>query len=392
MNTTVSYDVTNCTIIRDGAAEYGKTVKVRGGKIAAIENSPGGSGPSVTSYDAEGHWLVPGFVELHIHGCGDLSLEQETPAGQMLHRMCRALAERGVNTFLPTLQANEAAIARLGGELAGVGGGGAGELRERIPGLYIEGPFVHPDKRGGILEGHIAEPGPGLIRRLQDTARGTIKMMTIAPELPGADKLISVMDDEGIVPCFGHSSAGFSEGLKAAAEYLRGSGKSVHITHLFNAMSPISHKEPGLAMLPFLDRHVTFELNGDGVHIHPDMLRFCWRHLDRKRMVLISDAVVSAGEPPGEYAYFGKEVVSGEDGVRYRDSGVLIGSHLLLPRIAAVFAGITGAGPEEIIPLVTENPLRVLGREGAPADLILIDDDFRLIHNFHPYGRSAPAP
>jgi hypothetical protein len=115
MNTAVSYDVTNCTIIRGGAAEYGKTVKVRGGKIAAIENRPGGSGPSVTSYDAEGHWLVPGFVELHIHGCGDLSLEQETPAGQMLHRMCRALAERGVNTFLPTLQANEAAVARLGG-------------------------------------------------------------------------------------------------------------------------------------------------------------------------------------------------------------------------------------------------------------------------------------
>ena len=141
MNTAVSYDVTNCTIIRGGAAEYGKTVKVRGGKIAAIENSPGGSGPSVTSYDAEGHWLVPGFVELHIHGCGDLSLEQETPAGQMLHRMCRALAERGVNTFLPTLQANEAAVARLGANLQGLAAAGQGSCGNGFPACISKVPL-----------------------------------------------------------------------------------------------------------------------------------------------------------------------------------------------------------------------------------------------------------
>ncbi len=375
-----SYDVTNCRIIRGGKAEYGKTVKVRGGKIAAIENSSGedDSGGRSSVYDAKGNWLVPGFVELHIHGCGELSLEQEAEGGQILHRMCRALQEYGVNTFLPTLQCNETVLARLGAELTE-----NEALRERIPGLYIEGPFVHPDKRGGILEEHISPPNADRLKRLQDTARGTIKMMTIAPELPGADKLITVMEEEGIVPCFGHSTAAFSEGVTAAAVYHRGSGHKVHITHLFNAMSPISHKEPGLAMLPFMSEDVTFELNGDGVHIHPDMLRFCWKHLPRKGMVLVSDAVVSAGNPPGEYSYFGKDVVSGEEGVRYRENGILIGSHLLLPRIAAVFAGITGAGPEEIIPLVTENPRRIVGGEGAFADLILVDDDFRLIHNFY---------
>lgn len=397
MNKQDSYDVINCRIIRNGKPEVGKTVKVRDGKITAVADGAGAGGGEVSVHDAEGNWLVPGFVELHVHGCGDLSLEQEHPDGKMLRRMCTALSKYGVNTFLPTLQANEGAIVRLGKELTGKGGGDVRELRKRIPGLYVEGPFVHPEKRGGILEEHIEVPKAGRVRQLQDESRGTIKMMTIAPELPGADEIVREMEEEKIIPCFGHSAASAFEAGARAEKILRDTGRRVHITHLFNAMSPLSHREPGLSMLPFLYDGITFEVNGDGVHIHPDMLRLCWRHLRHDRMVLISDAVVSAGNPPGEYTYFGREVVSGDRGVRYKASDVLIGSRLLVSGIAAVFADVVGAGVAELVPLITDNPRRVLsgggggygGYEntgitvGAEADLVLIDDTFELIHNYN---------
>ena len=429
-----SYDIRNCSIIRNGKAEYGKTVKVRNGGISSIEDgreewvdltdtgaAVGGGQfdaeqlseeqlplsaarkrqtdtPGVKVYNAGGNWLLPGFVELHIHGCGNLSLEQSTADGSMLHRMCGALSEYGINTFLPTLQANEAALSRLGGELSG-NRGDARELQERIPGLYIEGPFVHPEKRGGILPEHIKKPDPGILKRMQEKAGGAIRLMTVAPELEGIDRIMDLMDDLGIIPCFGHSTASADRARAIADE------RYIHLTHLFNAMSPLSHRDPGLAMLPFLSNTVSFELNGDGVHVHPDMLRMCWRHLNREKMVLISDAVVSAGKPAGEYSYFGKRVVSGGNGVRYRDSGVLVGSHLLIPQVAAAFRKAVGADFSDIVPLLTKNPLSLLfsaggtqqdtGRGlltvGAPADLILVDENFQLLRNFHPYSRSLTA-
>lgn len=278
-------------------------------------------------------------------------------------------------------------------------------LRGRIPGLYIEGPFVNPDRRGGILEEFVHPPDTGRLERLQEIACGTIRFMTVAPELSGIDGVIDRMPNMGITPCFGHSAATVDQALEMmnrhdqnARKKAGGTDPGFHMTHLFNAMSGLSHKEPGPAMLPFLDADITYEINGDGVHVHPRMLELCWRNLDRHRMVLISDAVVSAGLPPGEHAYFGRPVVSGFTGVRYKENGTLVGSHLLVPQTADTFRRCVGASVPEVVPLITTNPISILRRGfdreiptsgmirvGSPADLIVIDDHFRCIRNFNTY-------
>ena len=149
-------------------------------------------------------------------------------------------------------------------------------------------------------------------------------------------------------------------------------------------MSPFSHKESGLAMLPFVDRRPFVELNADGVHVGAVALRACSRAIDPDRLVLISDAVVAAGLPHGDYAYYGMRIVSGDEGVRYADSKVLMGSNRLAPEVLRHWLEVTGAPVHEALRGLTLNPARLLGLEasrgaiapGMPADLVVWEGEF----------------
>jgi N-acetylglucosamine-6-phosphate deacetylase len=359
----------------------------------------------VPFYDVEGNYISPGLVELHIHGCGRYGFETAGPDD--VQKTASFLASRGVSLFVPTLQPDEKALASAGTALRAV-------QKKRnsseglppgmsAPGLYVEGPFINPRKRGGILPGLVHPPDPAFLKKLFASSDETILLMTVAPEVENAENLIPVMAENGIVPCFGHSDASVAEterfltALRQERRKRDGQKVRASITHLFNAMSPISHKRSGLAMVPFLggESELYVEINGDGVHLNDETLRFCYQNLDHDHIILISDAVISAGEAALQngkdpLTYFGKPVVSGRGGVRYRDSGTLIGSNRLIPDVVKHFMQVTGAPLCDAVRFATLNPCRLLSLEhrrgslepGKQADIVVFDAAMKVRQEF----------
>jgi N-acetylglucosamine-6-phosphate deacetylase len=396
------------------------TVVVREGVIRAVlpksekESLP----PDLPFIDVEGNYISPGLVELHIHGCGPYGFEALGPGE--LRKAAGFLASRGVSLFVPTIQPDQQAVSVLGAALRELLSDRNGSHEKwslppaaSAPGLYLEGPFINPEKRGGILPELVHHPDPALLNELYASSRNTILLMTVAPEVENIESLIPAMLEKGIVPCLGHSDASVAEteGFMTALRQDRQEGQkkqkkdgarrtgrpSISITHLFNAMAPISHKRSGLAMVPFVDsgRELFVEVNGDGIHLNADMLRFCYRNLDHDHILLISDAVISAGDAglqngEGALTYFGKPVDSDKEGVRYRESGTLIGSNRLIPDVVHHFVEATGAPLCDAVRFAALNPCRVLGLDhvrgslepGKLADIVVFDADMNVIREF----------
>jgi N-acetylglucosamine-6-phosphate deacetylase len=279
-----------------------------------------------------------------------------------------------VTTFLPTLLCKEAELEALAAAI-----GEAGISDSELPGIYVEGPFVNPVRRGGIGADTIREPNSAYLGKLINLTKGRLKFMTVAPELPGAREIIARLQAVGVLPCLGHSDC--------VLERISLPDGRFSITHLFNAMSPFSHKDSGLAMLPFLDRRPYVELNGDGVHVNEAALRVCAAAIDPDRLMLISDAVIAAGMPYGEYSYYGTKIVSGRDGVRYADSGTLMGSNRLVPDVLRNWLAVTGSSVENAVRMLSLTPAQALGideRRGAiapglEAALVVWDGDFESV-------------
>ncbi len=322
--------------------------------------------------DAQNNYVSPGFFDTHIHGAGNAVFEM--PGNDSFAGIGNILLENGITSFLPTILCNEdyikALVININSNL---------ELKKRIRGIYIEGPFVNPDKKGGINPDYIRKPDVDYLKKIIDLSDGLLKMMTIAPELEGIDNIVDHLTDSDIVPSFGHSTATLDVALSK--------GKVKNITHLFNAMSGIFHKNPGLAALPFVNRDIFTEVNGDGIHIDPQIIKMCYENLNRDKLIFITDAVISAGLPYGDYFYdTDKPVISSERGVRYKKNDVLIGSASLIPDILRNLKNITNADIHELIKTVTLNPAKLLSVDkeygsievGKKADIVIFDEDFKV--------------
>ncbi|SMO64191.1 N-acetylglucosamine 6-phosphate deacetylase [Saccharicrinis carchari] len=331
----------------------------------------------IETVDAQGAYVTPSLVELHIHGCSHYGFDTVEEAD--VYEAIEFLKKRGINTFVPTFICDRAIVKRFCNILAN-----SPALQKYIPGIYIEGPFVNINKKGGIIADTIHKPNLDVLKQIIAETRGLLKLMTIAPEMQGNHQVFHHLLQNNIVPCFGHSNA-------TIADVYQTQGHNINITHLFNAMSGISHKTNGLAMLPFIDRNIFFELNGDGVHVNNEILQMCYKHLNHDKLILISDAVISAGLEPGEHDYFGRTVISGKHGVRYKDGNVLMGSQLLINDVLKRFLKLTGAPLHEGIRFASYNPSRLLGisdkkgsiEPGKDADLLLLDRNFNVVRNLN---------
>jgi N-acetylglucosamine-6-phosphate deacetylase len=339
----------------------GGAIVLRRGRIEAVleagEKLPG----DLPRRDLGRAWVTPGLVELHIHGCGGIAFDALPPdpaeAASALDSAAAFLRARGVTTFVPTVVSEEAALADLAAALEDWAPG-----RERVPGIYVEGPFVNPGRRGGIPLGAISGPDSRLLGRLINLARGRMAMMTLAPELPGYREILARLEAVGVLPCLGHSDCDIDRITLPSGRF--------SITHLFNAMSPISHKVPGLAMLPFLDRRAFVELNPDGVHVNDAALRICASGLEPERLILISDAAYPAGLAEGRYGEGERALVAGPDGVRYESTGTLMGSRSLAPDILRNWLKVTGSSVPNAVRMLSLTPAQALGiddRRGAIA-------------------------
>ncbi len=312
------------------------------------------------------------FLDVHVHGA--MTYDFMTATATEIDAVGRFLGTRGVAHYLPTtvtgeLDATFHALERL-----------AKSVRAQAPpdaaqplGIALEGPFLCPAKRGVHPVDRILPPSMELFDRFQEAADGQIRLMTLAPEMPGALDLIRHAAASGVRVSLGHSNANAAETLAAIA------AGAVSATHTFNAMRPMDHREPGLTGT-VLDRDELFaEAIVDGIHIHPAMVRLWFRMKGERRAILITDGMSATGMPDGTYM-LGELVVEVRDGV-CMSGGALAGSVLTMDRAVANLREITGVSLGTAVRLASGNPAEMLGFPnlhdivpGSPANFNIYDE------------------
>ncbi|WP_322762447.1 N-acetylglucosamine-6-phosphate deacetylase [Frankia sp. Cr2] len=368
-------------------------VEVEGGRITAVGSGgpPGRAGlAGRTVTDLDGAWLLPGFIDLHVHGGGGHDVATSAAAMAAAVAFHRAHGTTGTLVSLVT-----APVEDLAEQLSWVA-----DLVERGPcadghvlGAHLEGPFLAPARCGAQAPEHLLGPDRAVFARLVRAARGTLRAITVAPELPGAAEIIADAVDGGIVAAIGHTDATYDQAVAAFA-----AGATL-TTHLFNAMPPLHHRAPGpVGAALDADAAVACELINDGVHVHPSITRMVAR--DPRRLVLVTDAIDAAGAGDGDYILGGQAVRVRDGQARLARSGVLAGSTLTMDdalRRAVVDAGI----PIEVAAAAAAtNPARVLGLSatcgaiavGLAADLVVLDVDLHLARVMAGGVWSQPRP
>ena len=244
-------------------------------------------------------------------------------------------------------------------------------------GLHLEGPFLSPDRYGAHDPAFLRWPDPALAAGWSRAAG--VAIVTLAPDLPGSLELIRMLTAKGVVVSLGHSSATLEEaqaGIEAGARYA---------THLFNAMPPMVHREPGIAVAVLADERVTVGLIPDTIHVHPAMLDIAWRIAGPDRFSIVTDAMAALGMPHGSFRLADREVTVDDTGPRLPD-GLLAGSILRLDAGVRNLAAATGRGVETALSAATTVPARLLGLSdrgriapGARADLTILTRDFEAV-------------
>jgi N-acetylglucosamine-6-phosphate deacetylase len=376
--------ITNCRLF--DAADNSKTtsILIEDGTIAQV----GQFDSTITcdnTLDAQGRTIAPGFIDVHIQGAGGADILDATP--EALEAISRTCARFGTTSFLATTvfkpnQKNQhltVAAEHVGRDLGGA----------NLLGIHLEGPFISPEKKGMIRPECICPPSPQVLDEIQDLANGHLRMMTIAPELPGSLRMIERLVDSGVIASFGHSNATYEQTLAGFDAGIS------HVTHLFNAMPSIHHRAPGPLVAIFQAKPVTAQLIADGVHIHPAVLKFTYEALGPDRIVPITDGMQALGLGDGKFVYNGIEYESRDGTARYKN-GTLIGTALGLSRLIQKLAAFTDCPLEVAIKMATENPAKVLGLSdnkgtiaaGEDADLVLLDHD-NSVHTTIVAGRIA---
>ena len=324
--------------------------------------------------DAGGRTLAPGFMDVHIQGAGGVDVLDATP--KALETLSRTCARFGVTGFLATtvyMAGQENAHLRVAAECTGRDLGGA-----RLLGVHLEGPFISREKRGMIQPDCLAPPSQATLDHIESLLGDGLKMMTVAPELPGGRDVIRSLVARGAIASFGHSNASYDETLAGFDAGV------THVTHLFNAMPSLHHREPGPLAAIFERPEITCQAITDGVHLHPAVVRLLFHALGAERLVTITDGMQALGLPDGQYVYKGGLSYEARNGVARYVDGTLIGTAVGLNQMLARLVRFTGCSPAAAIRTVTENPARILGLRqnkgriapGYDADLVLLDPGF----------------
>jgi N-acetylglucosamine-6-phosphate deacetylase len=332
-------------------------VEIVDGTVAAYGlAAPNGSGVA-----------VPGFLDLQVNGFAGVDLMNADDGGY--RRAGEALLENGVTAYLPTfISAPEDELLTALRNLPSDPGGA------RILGVHLEGPFLSKKRLGIHPPGARRDPDPALLERLLDA--GPVRMMTVAPELPGANELIDRLLLAGVAVSAGHTDATAAE---ANLAFDRG---VCSVTHLFNAMRPFRHRDPGLAGAALAREDVIVQIILDGVHLAEETARLTWQAA-HGRVALVTDAVAAAGMGDGFY-YVGGSPINVRDGVARGLDDVLAGSSLTMIEAVRNLHAL-GATLTEAVNAATAVPARVLGATdvgrldvGLPADLVVLDDNLEI--------------
>ncbi|WP_406861714.1 N-acetylglucosamine-6-phosphate deacetylase [Streptomyces sp. HUAS MG47] len=353
-------------VLPTGIVENGRVI-VEGGRIA-------GSAPADTpALDLSGHWLVPGFVDMHNHGGGGASFTSgtvdEVLKGVHTHRL------HGTTTTVASFVTGDMDfLSRRAGLLS--------ELAEQgdVAGIHFEGPFISPCRKGAHDESLLRDPDPAEVRKLLDAARGQARMVTLATELPGGLDSVRLLAEHGVVAAIGHTDATYEQTVEAID-----AGATV-ATHLYNAMPALGHRTPGPIAALLEDERITVELINDGTHLHPAALELAFHHAGPERVAFITDAMDAAGFGDGRYMLGTLEVEVKDSVARLVEGGSIAGSTLTLDRAFKRAVTVDGLPVESAVQAISANPARLLGlydrvgslEPGKDADLVVLDEDFEL--------------
>lgn len=322
--------------------------------------------------DAQGHWLTPGFIDLHCHGGGG------HPYDDGIDEMRAALATHRAHGTTRSLISHVAnPLASLRESLSIVA-----ELTAADPlvlGSHLEGPFLAPERRGAHDARFLRDPQPEAVEELIGAARGTLRTATIAPELPNALESVGVLIEAGVVVGVGHTAADYAQAARAFEVGAR------LLTHAFNAMAGIHHRAPGPVMAAIENPDVTLELILDGLHVHPPVARLLFQEAPG-RVALVTDAMAAAGASDGDYR-LGDLNVTVHDGLAVLSGTSTIAGSTLTQDVALRNAVTrVGVDPVDAVAALTRTPARVLGEDhrlgrvhtGYVADVVLLDHDWRV--------------
>jgi len=338
-------------------------------------------------FDANGQNLVPGFIDLQINGAFGMDF---TTDPESIWQVGERLTHYGVTSFLPTIISSPPETT-IKAQAAIKKGPPAGYHGARVIGLHLEGPYLDPEKHGAHNPDYLRLPEPETYSHWSPAT--FVRLVTLAPELPGAITAIQTLVKHGVVVSAGHSQANLSQsqaGFEAGIRYG---------THLFNAMIAFDHRQPGLIGALLGDQRLTSGLIVDGIHTHPVTVNLAWNALGALRTSLVTDAMAALGMPPGEYHLDERKVYVDGSSATLED-GTLAGSLVSLDQALRNLIKFTGCSLEEALTTITQVPARLLGLNstlgnlivGTKADLVLLNPDLQVTAVWLNGHQIFPAP
>jgi N-acetylglucosamine-6-phosphate deacetylase len=355
------------------------------GRIAAIGPRAGISAPAgAKEISARDATIIPGFVDIHVHGAGGNDVMSSTE--EALTTIASTVARRGTTSIVATTVTAPPDETRR--SLEGISryilspNNRRNETTAEIVGIHLEGPFISPTRRGVHPAGAIANPSPTLLDRYLESTANTVKILTLAPEMPGALELVERGYAKGLVVALGHTDATYEQAHTAIFRGAR------HAVHVFNAMRPFSHRETGVLGAVLTDPNVTAEIIADGVHVDDPAIRLLLAAKGPNLVILVSDGTAATGMRDGSYR-LGTFDVTVSDGICRNREGKLAGSTLTLDRAVQHMVRL-GVPLIDAIRMATYNGAHRIGMEsrkgilapGGDADLILLTPELKIANVF----------
>lgn len=328
--------------------------------------------------DVQKQYVVPGFIDLHTHGA--YGVDVNAASADDLEKIGRFFASQGTTSWLGSVltDTREKTLWCIEQFLKYKESNPAGA---NMLGIHLEGPFLASEYKGAMPE-HLLKKGDALLlAQYQKAAKGNIRYLTVSPEVEGVPEMISQCEKMGIVVAIGHSGADYDTAMEAIQNGAKSS------THTFNAMKLLHQHFPAI-LGAALESDIYCEAICDGRHLHPGIVRLLLKTKGHNKVVAVTDSIMAAGLPDGEYMLGVNEVVVKDGDACLKSTGVRAGSTLTTHQALKNLMKFTGESLEKILPLLTENPARLIGEydrigsiaEGKDADLVILNEDYDILH------------
>lgn len=359
----------NAKILTGSSEVFSGSIQTKNSKIIAVEEGSFNTSQNHQGINLKNNYILPGFIDTHIHGFGGYSTDDAST--ESILKMSELLPFYGVTSFIPTINAaqEDILLKRIEAIVNAIGK----EKGAHILGIHLEGPFLSPDKNGGQEKSGLSPVSLRYLDKIIKTGNGHILNMTIAPELENMSALIKKCQKHHILLQAGHTNATYDQTIKAAALGV------CHITHMFNAMRPLNHREPGTVGAVLTSPQISCEIIGDGVHVHPNLVRFLTQSKTDDKLVLVTDSLkYTKTKLPSQSPLYFKGCFKRKSDNTLMGSGItmLDGFQNILkfgiPLKTAV--KMSSHNPAHILHLRNRGDLKI----GYHADLIVLDKHFNL--------------